>query len=229
MKIVTGIASTTHIDVYLERMTKEALNGMAQQINSKYIRQTVEHQPGLQIGIVLCGKIKQLSDGEFGLFAVFGIFDNESEYRKYPLGTPNIVWEKYVSLLNDVSTEIKELHQEDASTKDEIPSIATLLERHLDSTAIWEDGSVYKVKHLIARSKDLEFHVYPKDHYPPHFHVTSKQRGIEARFHIDTLELVSIKNGNVRNSDAKKVRNFFETYPDKWKALKEAYARMQQE
>jgi hypothetical protein len=157
---------------------------------------------------------------------VFGIFEDESEYLKYPVREKNIVWQKYLHLLDDVSTDVQNSRSTD-SLEEEDSSIAVLLERHLDSTAIWEDGTVYKVKHLIARSKDLEFHIYPKDHYPPHFHVISKQRGIDARFHIETIELVSMKKGSIKNSDAKKVKNFFETYPNMLKKLKDEYIRMQ--
>lgn len=227
MEIIIGIASTTHIDAHRERMAKEALDGMAEQINSRYIPQLVNHDPKQQIGVVLCGKVKQFSDGEFGLFAVFGIFEDESEYSKYPIRGENTVWGKYLHLLEDVSTDIQNSRSVDATEEDEDTDIAVLLERHLDSTAIWEDGTVYKVKHLIARSKDLEFHIYPKDHYPPHFHVISKQRGIDARFHIETLELVSMKNGGIKNSDAKKVRIFFESHTEMWDKLKSEHARMQ--
>lgn len=106
--------------------------------------------------------------------------------------------------------------------------IAGLLETHLDSTSIWVDGRVYKVKHLVVSTGDLIVHVYPNDHAPAHFHVIPKQRGIDARFSLDTLEPISVKRGLLSSRDAKRIKNFFETRPDQLTKLRRDHARMQQ-
>jgi hypothetical protein len=99
----------------------------------------------------------------------------------------------------------------------------------LDSSKIWEDGSVYRIKHLVASTQDLRIHVYAKDHWPPHFHVVSRQRGINARFDLKTLEHISTKAGVIRPDDVKKIHAFLKQYPEVLVRLKDEYARLNPE
>lgn len=224
MKKQVIIASTTHTDSHHEKFSKEALDSMAEQVNSKYKPYLIDHDPNRQIGVVLCGKVRILDDNEYGLFAVIGIFENAEEAKKYELNCINTEWQRYIYILENASTVVEsQLQYLESYKKDDI---ATLLETHLDSTAIWTDGRVYKIKRLIASTGDLEFHVFPKDHYPPHFHVISKQRGINVRFHIHTLEVISSKAGKVTRDDVKKIKNFFETHPVQLKKLRDEHERM---
>jgi hypothetical protein len=232
MKIATGIASTTHIDAHGERMAKQALDGAAEQIRSRFIPFLVDHDPNQQIGVLIYGQVEQLEDGEFALFVVFGIFDDEEEGQRFAVGAANTVWQDYVHYLDGIRAEagrhkVSDRKQgSDENHKGDPRNIADLLETYLDSTAIWVDGRVYKVKHLIAATGDLSIHVYPKDHDPAHFHVVSKQRGIDARFDIFTLEPMTMKKGLVRSSDVKKIQEFFRQRPDKLKEMRDEHARM---
>jgi hypothetical protein len=106
-------------------------------------------------------------------------------------------------------------------------NIAKVLEKYLDKTSIWKDGRVYITKAFIDKYKDLEFHIYPKDHFPPHFHVISKQRNIDARFHIESFELISEKRGKISNSDIKKVKSFFKMFKQAREKLNKEYKRLQ--
>ncbi|MBU0682875.1 MAG: hypothetical protein KJ864_01100 [Candidatus Omnitrophica bacterium] len=99
MKIVTGIASTTHRDLHGDIMAKSALNGMANQINDHYIPLDINHQ-GTYIGVILVAKVKTLDDGEHGLYVVVGIFENKREYKKYPYKNKNNDYLSYIHLLN---------------------------------------------------------------------------------------------------------------------------------
>jgi hypothetical protein len=233
VRIVTGIASTTHVDAHHERFAKEALDGAAEQIRSRLIPFLIEHDFNRQIGVLLYGRVEPLEDGEFGLFIVAGIFENEEEKRRYAAGAPNTVWQDYTHHLEGASKEIapQRARRNDparpAIARDDPDSIATLLELHLDSTSIWIDGSVYKIKHLIASTGDLSIHVYPKDHAPPHFHVISKQRGIDASFYLETLEPVNPAKSSISPRDVKKIKNFFQLHADKLKKLRDEHARMQ--
>jgi hypothetical protein len=70
------------------------------------------------------------------------------------------------------------------------------------------DGRAYKIKRFIAATEDLQIEVYPKNHQPSHFHVILKQRDINARFDIHTLELVNMKEGKIKEGDIKKFKIF---------------------
>ena len=231
MKIMTAVASTTHLDLHNERMSKSALEGMALQIRSKYIPQLVNHDLGRQIGVLLYGKVLSLEDGEFALYVVSGIFESESEKQNYKLGSPNIVWRKYKHYLDyakKLSNQKKDKRKSQGLLSDIRAdfNIADLLEAHLDSTQVLPDGRIYKIKRFIAATGDLRIEVYPKDHCPKHFHVTSKQRGINARFGLNTLEFINTKSGRVKKDDIKKIQNFFETHPEALQKLKSEYKRM---
>jgi len=231
MKIMIAVASTTHLDLHNEKVSKSCLEDMALQIRSKYIPQLINHDFSKQVGVLLYGEAFPLEDGEFALYVVSGIFENKSEKQNYKLGSPNTVWKKYKHYLHD---SIKLSNQRNSRRKSQKPlsntkrdlNIADLLETHLDSTHVLPDGRVYKIKRFIAATGDLRIEVYPKDHRPKHFHVISKQRAINARFDLETLELIDTKSGKVKRDDIRKIQNFFETYPKARQKLESEYKRM---
>ncbi len=106
-------------------------------------------------------------------------------------------------------------------------TLEELLEDWLDSTAILPDGRVYKVKGYVDRVRDLKIYVYAGDHNPPHFHVKSTQRDIDAKFHLHTRELYKDKTGKITTKDIKKVTAFFACEAFEKKLLDE-YTKMQQ-
>jgi hypothetical protein len=230
MKITIGIASTTHIDRHNERMAKSALDGMAEQIKERFIPQLIEHDLNQHIGVGLYGEVFQLKDGEYALGIVSGIFENEEERERYKTGQPNIVWQDYKKYL-DID-ELLKMNEQNYQASQINPSsknsnIADLLETHLDSTQVLPDGTVYKIKRFIAATGDLRIEVYPKDHNPQHFHVISKQRGIDARFDIETLNLINTKQGTIRENDVRKIQNFFKTCPKCLEKLRSEHTRLQ--
>jgi hypothetical protein len=228
MKIITGIASTTHIDRHKERMAKSALDGMAKQIKERFIPHLIEHDPNQHIGVILYGEVFQLKDGEYALGIVSGLFENKEE-EEFKTRQPNNVWQNYKKYL-DIA-ELQKLKEQNNQSKEISSSlknsnIAELLETHLDSTQVLRDGTVYEIKRFIASTRDLRIKVYPKDHNPPHFHVISKQRNIDARFDIETLNLINTKRGSIKEKDVKKIQNFFNTNPTKLEKLKSEYTRI---
>lgn len=228
MKITTITASTTHIDRHGERMAKSALDSMAKQINEKYIPLTINHDRSKQIGILLYGKVVPYDSGEFALLVVAGEFENEEEKSTYKIGHTNKIGENYVSHLNSV-TMLKDhvIFSQDEPRRNK--NLADLLEIHLDSTKVDADGQIYKIKEFVAATGDLRIEVYPKDHFPPHFHVVSKQRKINVRFDLKTLDVLSVKKGKYRQKDVKKIKHFFKVYPQELEKLKEKYKKMSQE
>ena len=229
MLITTGIASTTHLDRHYERTKKGDLDIIANHINTRFMPLLIEHDRNQQVGVQLYGEVFQLEDGEFALGIVSGVFKTAEEKLQLVTGEPNHVWQDFKKYL-----EIDKLRQKCAENSKKrkantaIPdlNVADLLEIHLDSTQVSPDGTVYKIKRYIASSGDLQFHVYPKDHRPAHFHVISIQRKIDARFDVSTLQLINMKEGSIANADIKKIQSFFRIHPDILKKLQNEHMRM---
>lgn len=95
------------------------------------------------------------------------------------------------------------------------------LEYFINNSIEDSNGNVKTIlaKRHIAKINDLEIVVYPNDHNPPHFHVTSKQNNTHARIIIDNFELMS--GSEISISDHKKVKKFFEDNPEKLYLLKQ--------
>lgn len=225
MEILIAVASTTHLDRHYERASKECLEDSANQINERFIKSTINHDPNLEIGVILAGKVLPMSDGEWALAIVVGLWACEDDL-KYKWGETNTVYEQYLPLLDELPLPlpVRGTKVEDTVKKPE--NLADYLEIHLDSTAVMPDGKVIKTKRWIASTGDLQIHIYPHDHDPPHFHVISKQRGIDGRFSIHTFDLINDKRGQISSNDVKKVKNFFELRPDMKQKLLSEYERM---
>lgn len=63
-------------------------------------------------------------------------------------------------------------------------------------------------KERVETINDLQVIIYSNDHNPPHFHVISKNRGINAKFTIENCELIS---GKISSSDRKRIRAFYDS------------------
>lgn len=74
------------------------------------------------------------------------------------------------------------------------------LEKHLNEKAL-------ATKERVETINDLQVKIYPNDHNPPHFHVVSKNREIDAKFTIENCELIS---GNMSSKNLKKIEAFYE-------------------
>jgi len=219
------------LDLHQERMARSALENGARQIRNKYVPFLIEHDFDRQIGVLLNAKVAKLPDGEFGLFAVAGEFENANERNKYKNGEKNTVHERYAEALEGIENRVSLSPAESMGVTPTIRNlnVAEQLANHLDSTKVLNTGEVYKIKRYIASVGDLGIHVYGKDHpneNPGHFHIVSKQRNIDARFNIETFEHLSDKKGSLTRSDLKKIANFFETHPAALKSLQEEHHRL---
>lgn len=232
MQILGGIASTTHVDYHGQRIDRSLLDQFADQIKATYIPLLINHDFSQQIGVNLTARVVRLDDDEYALLVVNGIFDDSSEAVTFPVRGENTVWRHYESVLDDVEESVPALlamASDDVLPEDVAPpqTIADQLELHLDSTEIAPDGSVYLIKRRIASVGDLVIDICPKDHEPPHFHVLSKQRNMNARFYIETLELYNMKHGEIRPKEVKQIQDFFQTHPEALEKLRDEYARLQ--
>lgn len=52
--------------------------------------------------------------------------------------------------------------------------------------SVWEDGSLYEIRQLVARVDGLRIEVFSREHPPPHFHISGG--GIGATFSITDCE-----------------------------------------
>ena len=97
------------------------------------------------------------------------------------------------------------------------------MEQYLNRTQIREDGQIYEIRAFIEAIGDLRIEIFSRDHLdnPPHFHIISRQRGINARFHAHSLEYINTKHGKLRTKDHKKIKHFFKTHPEAHKKLLE--------
>lgn len=73
------LLSTTHVDKHGMRMSKEALDNAAEQINGPFVPgMGIEHDILIPpIGKIVKASVKQLTDGEYGLFGEFLLFNSE--------------------------------------------------------------------------------------------------------------------------------------------------------
>jgi len=100
------LASSTHLDLHHERMARSALESGARQIRKKYVPLLIEHDFDRQIGVLLNAKVAKLPDGEYGLFAVAGEFENANERITYKNGERNTVHERYVEELEGIEDRV---------------------------------------------------------------------------------------------------------------------------
>ena len=97
----------------------------------------------------------------------------------------------------------------DATDENFLNGLALIINRFLDEAEIDENDQVIwnKIqKATIARVTDLKILLHSDDHTPYHFHVTSTQKSINARFEIATLKL--LPGDVISSSDEKKIVHF---------------------
>lgn len=64
----------------------------------------------------------------------------------------------------------------------------------------------YEIKQNVANINELEVVIYTNDHNPPHFHVISKDKSINAKFTIENCEQIS---GELSSRQLKKIKAFY--------------------
>lgn len=89
-----------------------------------------------------------------------------------------------------------------SSLEDSILVLSELLE---GGYSVWEDGSLYNIKQLVAKVRGLQIHIYANEHAPPHFHVKGAE--IDACFTISDCEFI---RGQIGGREKKLVEWWFE-------------------
>lgn len=79
-----------------------------------------------------------------------------------------------------------------AKTATSLDESTTALAQLLSSgVAVWDDGSLYSIRQLVAKVNGLKIEVFAREHPPPHFHISGG--GIDATFSLTTCELLQGK------------------------------------
>ncbi len=82
MSLVEVIMSSTKLDKHNEKMTKEALEKMAENVNKYYIPVGIEHDPRIEPqGRVISAEVFQGEDGEYYLKGIIETFTENSEIK----------------------------------------------------------------------------------------------------------------------------------------------------
>ena len=63
-----------------------------------------------------------------------------------------------------------------------------------------------KTKERIETIRNIQILIYSNDHNPPHFHVKSKDKKVDAKFKIENCEFIS---GSIDKKDLKRLKAFF--------------------
>ena len=84
--------------------------------------------------------------------------------------------------------------------------ITDLLERFINKTVYNEEFGVYFIKELVGRIRNMKIEIYSNDHNPPHFHVKSSDKSIDATFRLDNCSIIE---GKVNRKDRKRIEAFF--------------------
>lgn len=61
-------------------------------------------------------------------------------------------------------------------------------------------------KERVTKINDLEVIIYTNDHSPPHFHVKTKDKSIDAKFLIETGEYMS---GEIDSKNRKRIKAYY--------------------
>ncbi len=112
---------------------------------------------------------------------------------------------------------------------EEESTLAQILEKYLECSYVDAGGVVCErfEKKRVDKIGDLEVQVY-RDHVPPRFHVSSKQKSIDARFHLSSCRFLNNKHGVISNSDIEIIKNFYNQNPDRFKNLVKEHGQMNQ-
>lgn len=210
-------------------MAKELLDEESIDIRSAYVPLLVNHDFSQQVGVVLNARVIDLGDGEHALLVVTGIFEDERESSNYPNGAENVKWQDTEPFMDEVERAVRTEYgtwtppEPDSDVRK--LSLTERLGLFFNSTEVMDDGTLYLIKKHVESIEDLSIDVYA-DHDPPHFHVKSRQKNFDIRFHLDSLEIYSSKRGNITNKDARKVQEYFRSNPDEHERLKRDHRSM---
>lgn len=85
--------------------------------------------------------------------------------------------------------------------------LKNLLEKYINKTLYHEEFGIYFIKELVGKIRNMKIEIYSNDHNPPHFHVKSLDKSINATFRLDNCSLIK---GKIDKKDIKRIEAFFD-------------------
>jgi len=217
-----AIVVTSHLDKHGERFSKKAVVDVVKQIKNKLLPMRFNHdETAGDQGAVLSAVDFKLNDGEIAVGIVAVHFDNDEQRQKYKIGEINPYFDQYKELINvDLLSALNDMKM--LLNEPENMGIREALNAYLNSHYLDDNGKETVRKYNVCNIGDFSIDIFPGDHQPAHFHVLSKQRGINARISVDNLDLISIKAGErkISKRDLKLIKRFFQSQPGQYDKLK---------
>lgn len=84
--------------------------------------------------------------------------------------------------------------------------LTPILEHYFNVASIKNLEKGIIIKERIETIRNMQIIIYSNDHNPPHFHVISKDKKIDAKFKIENCEFLS---GQIESKDLKRLKAFF--------------------
>jgi len=84
--------------------------------------------------------------------------------------------------------------------------LETWLHKYINNTSITPDGEVYFIKRQVDKIRNMKIEIYASDHNPPHFHVESNCKTIDAVFNLTDG---SFMKGEISGKDKKIIEAFY--------------------
>lgn len=81
-----------------------------------------------------------------------------------------------------------------------------ILERYINQTVVHPEFGVYFIKELVIRIRKMKIEINPNDHNPPHFHVKSHDKSIDAVFRLDNCSFIQ---GRIGGDDLRRIEEFY--------------------
>jgi hypothetical protein len=142
-KTETHLLTSTHIDKQNQAMSLEALESMVEQNSQKIIPLIIEHDPFCPpIGKVANARIEKLTDGHYGLYGDWIVYDFDS-YK-----IVNLSGEKYSEFSSDDFTDSDESHF------NIVYNPFVLQENEVENLRNSFDGSMI-IKHKVEKSQSV--------------------------------------------------------------------------
>ena len=88
------------------------------------------------------------------------------------------------------------------SLKESASALASLLS---SGVALWDDGTLYSIRQLVAKVNGLKIEVFAREHPPPHFHISGAD--IDATFTLTTCKYLQ---GKISGREAVLVKWWYE-------------------
>ncbi len=93
----------------------------------------------------------------------------------------------------------------------EMKELEAWLHRYVNNTEVIDDQEVYFIKRLVEKIRNMKIEIYSNDHNPPHFHVKSDCKSIDAVFGLYDGSFIE---GQISGKDKRRIEAFYQNGKD---------------